>query len=576
MMSSLNSSPSGARIAVFLLCIVLSLGQTIVIRNLGCKSYNPQGVCTTCSTRYYLDAGNICQPVNPNCNTYNTTTGGCLSCYPGFGLIEDTCLPGIVSNNFDPNCNTFNGDLCAKCSTGYFLSSSGKCQGVDPSCKSFDLSNGECLSCFAGYELSSGSCIVSKTQATIPNCNQIDLASGKCAKCSFGYFFDQQGNCQQADPNCKSFDSIHFICTACYDGYSLDQTNQCVKSQTPAGDPNCAKYGANNVCVQCSKGAIFNPSNICIIIDPSCLTFDPVTGFCTSCYAGYTIDSGSKICVLAAVGPNTNPYCSKWIGTVCQSCATGSYFDSNGQCIVVDANCKDAVGTVCNSCYNGYTLQNNTCVKSIDQPSANSLCAKWNGSICTQCSTGTYLNAAGICAVVNPLCNTFDLTSGNCLSCYQGYSLSSGTCVVSNATSPSDPFCQKFLTPDVCSQCSDRYYIGAAGVCIEVNPYCHEYDQTTGDCLTCFPGFALNQGNCSVSTATVTDPNCKTWNGTVCIACAFGAYFAADKTCQIANPLCKTFDHNNGNCLSCYDSFDLSNGACIKSTNQTVSDPNCA
>lgn len=345
---------------------MLSSTQTIVIRNIGCKSYNAQGVCNNCSLRYYLDPANICQPVNPNCNTYNPSTGACLSCYSGFGLIEDTCLPGLVSGNFDPNCNTFNGDLCVKCSVGFFLNSNGKCQGTDPSCKTFNPSNGACLTCFAGFEVSNGTCIISKTQAAIPNCNQVDLSSGKCTKCSFGYFFDQQGNCQQADPNCKSFDSIRFICTACYDGYSLNNASQCTKSQPAQGDPNCAKYGANNICVQCSKGAIFNPQNLCIVVDSSCLTFDPVTGSCTSCYAGYSIQNGSRTCLLSAATANSNPYCAKWSGSVCQICASGSYFDSSGQCVVVDANCKEAVGTLCNSCYNGYTLQNNSCIKSVD------------------------------------------------------------------------------------------------------------------------------------------------------------------------------------------------------------------
>lgn len=133
------------------LLMVLTTQQAIVIRNIGCKTYDSNGVCTACSTRYYLDAGKICQPVNPNCDTYDTVTGGCLSCYPGFGLIENTCLPGIVSSSFDPNCNTFNGSLCAKCSNGFFLNAQGKCQGVDPTCKTFNTSTGECLSCFSGY-----------------------------------------------------------------------------------------------------------------------------------------------------------------------------------------------------------------------------------------------------------------------------------------------------------------------------------------------------------------------------------------------------------------------------------------
>ena len=178
---------------------------------MGCKSYTA-GVCTGCSTRYYLDSQQICQPVNPNCNTYNDKTGGCLSCYPGFGLIEDTCLPGIVTNAFDPNCNSFKGNDCIKCSKGYFLNSNAKCQAVNPACKTYDINNGACTSCFSGYEVALGGCVISTVQSSIPNCNQIDSGSGKCVKCSFGYYFDVNGNCLQADPNCKTFNVQFYQC----------------------------------------------------------------------------------------------------------------------------------------------------------------------------------------------------------------------------------------------------------------------------------------------------------------------------------------------------------------------------
>jgi hypothetical protein len=243
---------------------------------------------------------------------------------------------------------------------------------------------------------------------------------------------------------------------------------------------------------------------------------------------------------------------------------------------VVDANCKEAEGTICNSCYNGYTLQNNTCVKSIDQPSTNSLCAKWNGTICTQCSSGTFLNPNKICTLVNPLCMTFDQNNGNCLSCFQGYSLSGNTCEVSNATS-SDPYCKKFLTEDVCSECSDRYYIGSLGVCVEVNPLCHEYDQITGKCITCFPGFALVEGNCNVSTTAVSDPHCAEFLQGICTKCSLGYVFEADGLCGLVSANCKTFDEVTGKCLSCYLGFALEDGACLAgNSSSSAIDPNCA
>lgn len=39
------------------------------------------------------------------------------------------------------------------------------------------------------------------------------------------------------------------------------------------------------------------------------------------------------------------------------------------------------------------------------------------------------------------------------------------------------------------------------GKCKEVSIDCNTYSPATGDCTSCYPGFALNRGSCSVSTA---------------------------------------------------------------------------
>lgn len=224
--------------------LILVSSQAVIIRNLGCKSYNPNGVCIGCSTRYYLDISAICQPVNPNCNTYDDRTGACLTCYPGFGIIENTCLPGIVSSNFDPNCNTFNGPVCTVCSKNYFLSASGKCTAVNPSCNTYNPSNGNCTSCFAGYEVQAGNCVISQSQPTIANCNTIDPKTSKCLKCSYGFFFDLNGLCAAQNPNCKTFNNLLSLCIECYPGYDL-KNNDCFKGVAKDVDPNCKTFNGS-------------------------------------------------------------------------------------------------------------------------------------------------------------------------------------------------------------------------------------------------------------------------------------------------------------------------------------------
>lgn len=86
---------------------------------------------------------------------------------------------------------------------------------------------------------------------------------------------------------------------------------------------------------------------------------------------------------------------------------------------------------------------------------------------------------------------THDKENGYCLSCFIGYTLNLGSCILSNQSTVIDPFCQKFLTADICEQCSDRYYIGENGLCREVNPFCKSYNLANGNCYTCYPGFSL-------------------------------------------------------------------------------------
>jgi hypothetical protein len=58
------------------------------------------------------------------------------------------------------------------------------------------------------------------------------------------------------------------------------------------------------------------------------------------------------------------------------------------------------------------------------------LCAKWRGWSCVKCATRAYFGKNGKCVNSNPLCKTFDNHDGCCTSCYAGYDLKGGNCVV--------------------------------------------------------------------------------------------------------------------------------------------------
>lgn len=177
--------------------------------------------------------------------------------------------------------------------------------------------------------------------------------------------------------------------------------------------------------------------------------------------------------------------------------------------------------------------------------------------------------------MVDSSCLAYAEADGACTSCYPGYTVSGRTCILSNTTATNDPFCKTYSTTDVCAECSSRYFINGFGKCQEVSTFCKTYNQNTGSCLSCYSGFALEGTTCLETTSAVTDQYCKTWQGSVCLECSFGAFFLSSGVCAVANPLCKTFSQSNGQCLSCYNSFELSGGDCVKSVS-SLSDPNCA
>lgn len=41
------------------------------------------------------------------------------------------------------------------------------------------------------------------------------------------------------------------------------------------------------------------------------------------------------------------------------------------------------------------------------------------------------MNNEGKCTQASPLCKTFDKKNGNCLSCYNGYTILNGVCIIS-------------------------------------------------------------------------------------------------------------------------------------------------
>lgn len=91
----------------------------------------------------------------------------------------------------------------------------------------------------------------------------------------------------------------------------------------------------------------------------------------------------------------------------------------------------------------------------------------------------------GKCVAVSEQCKTWDSTSGDCLSCYDGYTLESGACTIKSGV-PTNPGTCPFRT------------VSKNGECVAVSDQCNTWDNTTGDCLTCYGGYTLSAGKCIV------------------------------------------------------------------------------
>lgn len=151
----------------------------------------------------------------------------------------------------------------------------------------------------------------------------------------------------------------------------------------------------------------------------------------------------------------------------------------------------------CRTCQVGYNLVNGECIKGSGVPKPYG-CEVWDSvyGICLKCSARFYFNSNKVCAQVSELCKTYD-ENGNCLTCYAGYYLSKGQCLIQPAVLP-DPGCYVWnFTDNVCLECSKRWYFNSQGKCQQVSDLCKTND-IGGNCTSCYPGYVIANGACII------------------------------------------------------------------------------
>ncbi len=84
------------------------------------------------------------------CKDYDLISGACITCFQGYSILNNDCVVSTLINQ-DKNCKTYDSNnICTSCYQGFYVMNS-KCQANNPLCKTFNISNGFCLSCYPGY-----------------------------------------------------------------------------------------------------------------------------------------------------------------------------------------------------------------------------------------------------------------------------------------------------------------------------------------------------------------------------------------------------------------------------------------
>lgn len=94
-------------------------------------------------------------------------------------MVEQVTIVG-PSQAADVYCIQYQGTRCIQCSSGYFLNQeTQKCEQLDPYCKTHNLSNGRCTSCYGGFSLNNNGRCVTVQLVQIANC--LNANNGACS-----------------------------------------------------------------------------------------------------------------------------------------------------------------------------------------------------------------------------------------------------------------------------------------------------------------------------------------------------------------------------------------------------------
>lgn len=311
--------------------------------------------------------------MNTACRTYEPEGGECLSCYSGYLVFDGQCIllssqPACAQYDFQQSCN--------RCAQRYYLLQS-SCLPVSPLCDNYNPATGACLTCVAGYGLSSRTNACETMQRPPSNCLRAD-AVGNCLACSNRFYYNStSGLCLPVLSLCATYTERTGLCLSCYTGFALLPDNSCVAKAAAAG---CLSANPSGLCLGCASKYVLAKGGSCLLRDPNCVGYD-VEGNCTSCRSGFYVLRGKCLGEVKKAGKDANCLRSN-LNNYCIQCNSGYYIES-GNCLLADQLCKtfNPNNGYCLTCYDGYRLNIHKCY--LDSPIFN--CKRFDGSVCQEC-----------------------------------------------------------------------------------------------------------------------------------------------------------------------------------------------
>lgn len=422
-----------------------------------CWEDNSPVHCLTCLDGYYF-TNFQCKACSSSCSKCVNDPFTCTGCPTTQVLLGANCIAGCGLGYFsDTNgvcqtcpstciqCNSLTS--CITCVNGNYLNGASMCVACAGSCKTCQGTSTTCLSCNGVLLLQSGTCVAScssgyfltgTTCQACPNgCTTCD--SSTCLTCSPGYRF--RGN----------------ICVnPCGDGYYASSATQCL-----ACSSTCATCSSSPACDTCKPGYVQSGTS-CLPCQSPCTTCVTTVSTCTSCQPGssYYLQYGGGSCVSASL------------------CASGSYAETNNQCMACASQCATCVDT------------SDKCLSCSDSSKV------WKHYACFDACTTGYANIGGLCC------------PDKCTACNQS---------------------------EACSGCVSGYYLDSLFRCIECDSNCLTCTTTATNCLTCPSGKVFQQGVCQDAC------NQKFYNdGGICKACHSSCLYCigpADTQCTTCDNL---------------------------------------